>query len=54
VLQRVPFDEEWYFKAYPDVAKAALADPNVSSQSHFVRHGYFEGRAPGASDPIFE
>jgi predicted SAM-dependent methyltransferase len=54
VLQRVPFDEEWYFKAYPDVAKAALADPNVSSQNHFVRHGYFEGRAPGASDPIFE
>ena len=53
VLARKPFDEKWYLAAYPDVAKAALADGKVSSHEHFIRHGYFEGRRPTASDRIF-
>jgi hypothetical protein len=48
VLARQPFDPKWYLAAYPDVAKAAGGDSNVSSHEHFIRHGYFEDRAPGA------
>jgi len=54
VLARKPFDENWYLAAYPDVAKAVLADPSASSHAHFIRHGYFEGRAPGIPDQMFE
>ena len=45
--------EDWYLQTYPDVAKAAAVDPNVTAYRHFVWHGYFEGRSPGIIDPIF-
>jgi hypothetical protein len=35
------------------VAAAAAADPNLTAHRHFVSHGYFEGRSPGASAPVF-
>jgi SAM-dependent methyltransferase len=50
ILARQPLDENWYLATYPDVAKAASADPTVSAKWHFLEHGYFEGRMPGPSD----
>ena len=53
LIARQPFVEDWYLRAYPDVAAAAAADPNVSAHLHFIWHGYFEGRSPGTCDPVF-
>jgi SAM-dependent methyltransferase len=53
VLERTPFDENWYLGAHPDVARALLEDRIASPHVHFLRHGYFEGRVSRAHDPIF-
>jgi Methyltransferase domain len=53
LVARQPFRAEWYLAAYPDVAKAAAADPRVSAHMHYVRHGYFEGRSSGETHPVF-
>ena len=50
MLARAPFDENWYLAAYPDVAEAVLKDRNLSAHSHFIWHGYFDGRAPGTPE----
>ena len=39
-------DEEWYLKAYEDIAKAIREGIIKSAQHHFVEDGYFEGRLP--------
>jgi len=41
-----PFDEQWYHKAYPDVATAVQSGKVKSAQDHYVEHGYIEGRLP--------
>jgi hypothetical protein len=46
MLRSIPFDEEWYLSAYPDVAKAIEDGVVQSARQHFVENGYFEGRAP--------
>ncbi len=46
LLRAVPVDETWYLETYPDVADAIHAGTYRNAQSHFVEHGYFEGRLP--------
>ena len=40
------FDEEWYLKNYPDVAKAVKAGVFPSGLQHFLAFGNAEGRRP--------
>lgn len=44
-LDAVSFDENWYLEAYPDVAEAVKKGAFESGRDHFLRFGYFEGRA---------
>jgi SAM-dependent methyltransferase len=53
VLEQMPFDENWYLGRNPDVAKALLENRITSPRAHFIRHGYFEGRASHACDRLF-
>ncbi len=53
LIARHPFAEKWYLSAYPDIAAAAAANPELTPHSHFISYGYFEGRSPGFSHPIF-
>jgi hypothetical protein len=46
LLVAVPVDEDWYRAQYPDVAEAIDAGAYASAASHFVDHGYLEGRSP--------
>jgi hypothetical protein len=39
-------DEEWYLRAYEDIAEAVREGTIESAQRHFVEDGYFEGRLP--------
>jgi O-antigen biosynthesis protein len=36
------FDQQWYFKRYPDIAETGMA-----AAFHFLHHGAAEGRLPG-------
>jgi hypothetical protein len=47
------FNEEWYVATYPDVAGAAKDNAGFRPHSHYITHGYFEGRLPRPDDPIF-
>jgi hypothetical protein len=41
----LPFDPQWYWGYYADIAKAfPSADPDAM-RAHFQTKGYFEGRA---------
>jgi hypothetical protein len=42
----VPVDEAFYTDAYPAVAKGLIAMGLETPQSHYYKHGYFEGRSP--------
>jgi len=46
ITTRVPFDEEWYIKKYPDVAQAVTKGAVSSAHEHYIQHGYFEHRLP--------
>jgi hypothetical protein len=46
LLMAIPVDEAWYRTEYPDVAAAIDAGAYTSATSHFVDHGYLEGRRP--------
>ena len=46
LLMAVPVDEGWYRAQYPDVASAIDDGAYASATSHFVDHGYLEGRRP--------
>ena len=45
-LYYAPFDEAWYLESYPEIAKAIQAGNVSSAHSHFLWHGYYEGRTP--------
>jgi phytanoyl-CoA hydroxylase len=49
------FDEAWYLKTYPDVARAVAAGGAVSGHEHYRLHGKAEGRRPSALafDPVW-
>jgi hypothetical protein len=47
ILEKEPFDEEWYLSTYPDVKKALEKGNVKSAKHHYVETGYFEGRLPG-------
>jgi SAM-dependent methyltransferase len=53
ILTKQPFDEEWYLATYPDIAEATRLNRTISPRTHFIEHGYFEGRRARASDPLF-
>lgn len=42
----IPFDETWYRRCYPDVAKAVDCHLIISAHQHFIDYGFFEGRTP--------
>jgi SAM-dependent methyltransferase len=46
LIALVSFDADWYLRNNPDVARSASGDPSSSARSHFILHGYREGRAP--------
>jgi GT2 family glycosyltransferase len=46
IVPTARFDEGFYLKTYPDIARASLW-----SFAHFICHGAFEGRSPNASFP---
>jgi len=46
------FDEDYYLRANPDVAMAIANGKLASAREHFVKWGYFEGRA--GSEPAFD
>jgi len=50
---RMPFSEEFYLRAYPDIAEAHAAGTIPDPQQHFVESGFFEGRF-GAPPPVDE
>ncbi|WP_109105562.1 hypothetical protein [Azospirillum sp. TSO35-2] len=54
--RRLPFDEEAYLTANPDVRSAVLAGNFPDGYSHFVQYGMAEGRMPDYAprdDPSF-
>src|SRR5687767_4530348 len=51
-LAGLEFNQEWYLKQYPDVARAWRETKITDLHEHFVRSGYFEGRLPGP--PAFD
>jgi len=44
LVAALPFDEAFYTAAYPDLAKARDAGVIADLRTHFIEHGYFEGR----------
>jgi len=50
ILEREPFDEDWYVRTYPDVEKALRDGVLESAKAHYVETGYFEGRLPGLGE----
>ena len=44
LVSALPFDEDFYATAYPDLAKARDSGAIADLRTHFVEHGYFEGR----------
>lgn len=47
VIEKEPFDEEWYLQTYSDVREAVSAGFLKSGHEHYISTGYFEGRLPG-------
>jgi hypothetical protein len=46
IARAMPFDEDFYGQAYPDVEAARLAGDVATLHDHFVTQGYFERRRP--------
>ena len=44
----IEFDEAWYLRAYPDVARAVAAGVYASARAHYLHRGVEEGRSTGA------
>jgi hypothetical protein len=53
IVARAPFSEEFYLRAYPDIAEAHQAGTIPDPRRHFVDVGFFEGRC-GAPPPVDE
>jgi hypothetical protein len=50
LLSGVPVDEVWYQANYPVVSGYITRLSGETAVSHFLKHGYFEGRFPFAPD----
>jgi len=50
IIEKEPFDENWYLETYPDVGQALKKGTVKSAKLHYVETGYFEGRLPGLGD----
>lgn len=48
----IAFDEDYYVRTYPDVARAIENGSLKSGREHYVKWGYFEGRR--GSEPAFD
>jgi hypothetical protein len=48
-LREIPVNDDWYKAEYPAVADYLGRMPAETPQSHFQKHGYFEGRRPFAA-----
>src|SRR5260370_31570603 len=55
LIATLPFDEEFYAAIYPDLAAARDCGSIADLRTHFVDHGYWEGRlgAPPQIDDAF-
>ncbi|MBS0639920.1 MAG: hypothetical protein JSS43_08620 [Proteobacteria bacterium] len=57
-ISALPVDESWYLARYPAVADFVTRSSTTTARSHYVNHGYFEGRHPfatgwnGYSEPV--
>jgi len=49
LLVPIPVDGDWYKSEYPAVAEYLRHAPGETPNSHFSKHGYFEGRKPFAA-----
>jgi hypothetical protein len=45
-LERVPVDERYYLRTYPDVGEAVEQGLFTSPRHHYIEFGYFEDRLP--------
>lgn len=45
-LRRIPIDQDWYLRRYPDVLSAIRDGSCADAADHYVRHGYYEHRLP--------
>lgn len=52
-VARMPFSEEFYLNAYPDIAEAHAGGTISDPHQHFVEVGFLEGRF-GAPPPVDE
>ncbi len=50
IVDKEPFDEDWYVATYPDVKTALKKGTLESAKRHYVETGYFEGRLPGLGE----
>lgn len=46
MIAGIEVDEDWYLRAYEDIATAIKSGAVRSARQHFVDDGYFEGRRP--------
>jgi hypothetical protein len=53
IVARIPFSEEFYLQAYPDIAEAQRTGGIPDPHQHFVEVGFFEGRF-GTPPPVDE
>jgi SAM-dependent methyltransferase len=54
ILVNTLFDRLWYISKYPDIEKTVKQEPSFSPHSHYVNHGYYEGRLGCEISTIFE
>jgi hypothetical protein len=45
-LLRIPFDQDWYLEAYPDVREAIASGLVAGARQHYARYGFYEHRQP--------
>ena len=53
LVAQLPFDENFYAATYPDLAQAKQSGSIADLRTHFLEHGYLEGRL-GAKPEIDE
>jgi hypothetical protein len=50
LISALPFDEAFYAATYPDLAKARQSGAVADLRTHFLEHGYLEGRLGAKPD----
>lgn len=53
LIEATAFDETWYLDRHEGVRVAVAAGQITSGREHYVKYGYFEGRAPLPTEPLF-